>query len=324
VVLVILAMTGVSIFSDAYALTIRFGEDVTITEMNWHEAWEIVPTPTNPGTLPPDLIEHWSTGSSAHTFVGTSASDPSCQDGQSGNAYANVGIEFNVEGEEGQNGSVKIIINFSTSGESILNGGGTADAILYKRYEDHGEIYRALCTTFGEPTTSCQQAFERTDETITFSTILEVGKTYQIGFHVYSHADICGGISQALSDVTVNSIKVEFAALWAIDIKPGSDPNRINPKKKGVIPVAILTTDSFDAATVDETTVLFGPTGTEAAPVHSALEDVDGDGDTDMILHFKTQDTGIRCGDTSASLTGETFSGQALEGSDSIKTVGCK
>lgn len=109
-----------------------------------------------------------------------------------------------------------------------------------------------------------------------------------------------------------------------IDIKPGSFPNSVNPGSKGVIPVAILTTASFDATTVDSTTVLFGKTGTEAAPVQSALEDVDGDGDTDMILHFKTQGTGILCGDTSASLTGETFGGQMIERSDSIKTVGCK
>ena len=88
--------------------------------------------------------------------------------------------------------------------------------------------------------------------------------------------------------------------------------------------MAILTTDSFDATTVDPTTVRFGATGTEAAPVQAALEDVDLDGDTDMILHFNTQDTGIQCGDTSASLTGETFSGQAIEGSDSIRTAGCK
>ena len=109
-----------------------------------------------------------------------------------------------------------------------------------------------------------------------------------------------------------------------IDIKPGSFPNSINPKSKGMISVAILTSDSFDATTVDSTTVLFGAAGTEAAPVQSALEDVAGDGDTDMILHFKTQDTGIQCGDTSASLTGETFNGQAIEGSDAIKAVGCK
>ena len=88
--------------------------------------------------------------------------------------------------------------------------------------------------------------------------------------------------------------------------------------------MAILTTGTFDATTVDSTTVRFGATGTQAAPVHSALEDVDGDGDTDMILHFKTQQTGIVCGATFASLTGETLGGQAIEGSDSIKTVGCE
>jgi hypothetical protein len=109
-----------------------------------------------------------------------------------------------------------------------------------------------------------------------------------------------------------------------LDIKPGESSNSINPRSNGVIPVAILTTDSFDATTVDSTTVLFGTTGTEAAPVQSALQDVDGDGDTDMILHFNTQDTGIECGDASASLTGETFGGQMIEGSDSISTVGCK
>lgn len=75
----------------------------------------------------------------------------------------------------------------------------------------------------------------------------------------------------------------------AIDIKPGSSPNSINPKSKGRIAVAILTTDSFDATTLDPTTVLFGATGTQTAPVNSALEDTDVDGDTDMILHFNTQ-----------------------------------
>ena len=91
-----------------------------------------------------------------------------------------------------------------------------------------------------------------------------------------------------------------------------------------MIPVAILTTDTFDATTVDSTTVRFGATGTEAVPVQSAFEDVDGDSDTDMILHFNARETGIVCGDTSIILTGETFSGQAIQGSHSIQTVGCK
>jgi YVTN family beta-propeller protein len=120
------------------------------------------------------------------------------------------------------------------------------------------------------------------------------------------------------------AITPDAKILVTIDIKPGSDPNSINPKSKGVIPVAILTTSTFDATTVDPTTVRFGPTGTETTPVQSALKDVDGDGDTDMILHFVTQKTGLQCGDTSASLTGETLDGQMIQGSDAVKTAGCK
>jgi probable HAF family extracellular repeat protein len=110
----------------------------------------------------------------------------------------------------------------------------------------------------------------------------------------------------------------------SIDIKPGQFPNDINPKSQGKIPVAILTTDTFDATTVDPSTVRFGANGTEAAAVQSALEDVNGDGRTDMILQFNTQGTGIACGATSASLTGETFAGQPIQGSDAIVTTGCK
>jgi hypothetical protein len=109
----------------------------------------------------------------------------------------------------------------------------------------------------------------------------------------------------------------------AIDIKPGSNRNSINPRSRGRVAVAILATDSFDATTVNLTTVRFGPTGTEAAPVHSAPEDVDGDGDTDLVLHFNTEAAGIACGDTSSSLTGETVGGHGIEGSDSVSTVGC-
>lgn len=59
-------------------------------------------------------------------------------------------------------------------------------------------------------------------------------------------------------------------------------------------------------------------------PDYVWLEDVDGYGDLDLVLHFRTQETGIVCGATTASLTGETLEGDPIHGSDSIRTVGCK
>jgi hypothetical protein len=112
-----------------------------------------------------------------------------------------------------------------------------------------------------------------------------------------------------------------------IDIKPGSDPNAINTKNMGVIPVAILTTPDFDASTVDFATVCFGdaeePGARDCSEAHGIahLEDVDGDQDVDLVLHFETQQTGIDYGDTQACLTGETYGGDAIAGCDAIVTV---
>ena len=55
-----------------------------------------------------------------------------------------------------------------------------------------------------------------------------------------------------------------------LDIKPTSCPNPLNVKSKGVLPVAILSTDSFDATQVDPSTI----TLQGVAPIRWAIEDV--------------------------------------------------
>ncbi|MBN1240726.1 MAG: hypothetical protein JXB36_19650, partial [Gammaproteobacteria bacterium] len=109
-----------------------------------------------------------------------------------------------------------------------------------------------------------------------------------------------------------------------IDIKPGGSGNSVNPKSQQRIPVAILTTQSFDAVHVDPASVVFGPGAAREAHGRGHVEDVDRDGDPDLLLHFDVRDAGIRCGDTRAALHGETFDGLDVSGSDSIRTVSCK
>jgi hypothetical protein len=109
-----------------------------------------------------------------------------------------------------------------------------------------------------------------------------------------------------------------------IDIRPVGDGNRINPRSNGTLRVAVLSSANFDATEIDPASVRFGRTGTEATPVRFALRDVNGDGNTEAVFRFRIRQTGIACGDTSASLTGRTIGGAHITGSDAIRTVGCR
>jgi len=121
----------------------------------------------------------------------------------------------------------------------------------------------------------------------------------------------------------IGAIEFREPVLASVDIRPKSDANRINPNSNQNINVAILTVNGFDATTIDAKSVRFGATGAEAAPIHTQTRDADGNGSRDLILRFQIPDTGIKCGDTSASLTGQTFSGLSFIGSSPIKTVQC-
>ena len=122
-----------------------------------------------------------------------------------------------------------------------------------------------------------------------------------------------GGIGTDTLQIGVDSLLVE------IDIKPGNDTNSINPDSEGVIPVAILTDGDFIATTVRGETCRFGLG--QAAPRNYAVEDVDSDGDLDMILHFPTQETGLTFSDTEATLTGQTTDGTYISGTDVVRLV---
>jgi hypothetical protein len=61
------------------------------------------------------------------------------------------------------------------------------------------------------------------------------------------------------------------------DIKPGSCPNPLNLKSKGVLPVAVLGTEEFSVTTIDPDTVNLNREGFEdasVAPICWSYEDV--------------------------------------------------
>jgi hypothetical protein len=119
-----------------------------------------------------------------------------------------------------------------------------------------------------------------------------------------------------------------------IDIKPCSDPNSINLRSKGVVPVAVLTTPEFDAATVDPTTVeLEGVSAVKWEMVdvcdHEVWDPIlmewvpVGDGDLDLLVYFSTPQLAgvLDASSTEATLTGWTLGGIPIEGTDSVRIV---
>jgi hypothetical protein len=109
-----------------------------------------------------------------------------------------------------------------------------------------------------------------------------------------------------------------------IDIKPGSYPNIINPRSKGKIPVAILSSMDFDATTeMDTESLTFGPTGGEESLnfCNRSTDDVNNDGYDDVVCHFYTKMTGFECGDEEGIMIGEMVDGTPFEGSDSVRIV---
>ncbi|MBL7208954.1 MAG: hypothetical protein ISS52_02525 [Dehalococcoidia bacterium] len=128
-------------------------------------------------------------------------------------------------------------------------------------------------------------------------------------------------VTAYVDDFALNNITYVFEPLLPIeveiDIKPGSYPNSINLKSKGKVPVAVLTTDDFDASTIDPETILFA----DAEPVRWTMEDVDDDDDMDLLLHFKTQDLNLTEESTEATLTGTTYGEQPIQGTDTVNIV---
>jgi hypothetical protein len=56
----------------------------------------------------------------------------------------------------------------------------------------------------------------------------------------------------------------------------------------------------------------------------ASQEDVDGDGLLDLVVHFETQSLALSEGDELAALWGETSSGMAVRGTDSVEIVGAE
>jgi hypothetical protein len=149
-------------------------------------------------------------------------------------------------------------------------------------------------------------------------------------------------------DTVVNVVQPPPAIPVAFDIKPQSCPNPINTKDKGVLPVAILGSETFDVTQIDPTSIRLEHLS-GVSPITWALEDVAApyepflgkediydcteagpDGYLDLVVMFDTQEVVAALGEVSDGdvlllhLTGNLmpdYGGTPIAGEDVVRII---
>lgn len=222
------------------------------------------------------------------------------------------------------------IVNSATLTMVLTNWEGSR-ALQARGYAGDGTVHLADCDnldglvgTFGVDPSGTQTV---TLDVTGFVAGLVAGGGPFAGFNVREEpANASNFLVMSLDLQYTPVLSIDFSAeqIVGIDIKPGGVPNSINRRSEGKIPVAILSSATFDALSeVDATSLTFGRTGDEAslAFCNRASEDVNGDGLPDLVCHFKTPATGFLLSDTQGVLKGMTVSGPAIRGTDSVRLV---
>jgi hypothetical protein len=115
-----------------------------------------------------------------------------------------------------------------------------------------------------------------------------------------------------------------------IDIDPWSPDDEVYTNSDNPIPVGVFSGSmvngdpvDFDTSKIDPESVRLGIGDAPNIAFPWPL-DHNGDYNTDTTYVFKTEDTGIFCGDTEVTLTGETYSGQVFVGASTIDASDCE
>ena len=138
---------------------------------------------------------------------------------------------------------------------------------------------------------------------------------------------VFGGTSGSsnLNDVWVLSTANGLVNIAAnIDIRPNTAVNTISLTNGTNIPVAILSSATFNAPTqVDKTSLRFGHSGNESSLIGCDLRatDVNADGYKDLVCHFNGTKGSFVMSDTTGYLKGLTTVGNRISGSDSVVII---
>lgn len=134
-----------------------------------------------------------------------------------------------------------------------------------------------------------------------------------------------------LSAVRADEMSCPPPTYVTIDIKPGNSQNRIKLSSRGVLAVALLTTQDFDAsqfipemAHLSDANIAMTEGCTGAIAQRWSLDDENGDGQLDLVFFFKIQDLNLTLSSTAATLMAHgsyTSTAVHIVGTDSVQVV---
>jgi hypothetical protein len=139
-----------------------------------------------------------------------------------------------------------------------------------------------------------------------------------------------GGQFFVVGEIT-SLVRQASTVVISLDIRPGSDDNPVSASQQGLLPVAILGRHDLDVTTIDPSTLQLAGVdlalrGSVKRPqlAHS-LEDVNGDGFTDLVAFFGVPDLvsagALTTSTIALTITGALTDGTAIQGADSVKVV---
>jgi hypothetical protein len=120
--------------------------------------------------------------------------------------------------------------------------------------------------------------------------------------------------------------ETETTLVVEIDVKPGEEPDPINLRARGLLPVCVFSSEEFDATQIDPATcdLAGAPVAVRGRSLRfmAHLEDADGDGLDDLILQFENQQLDpTQLQEGKITLVGATYDGQEFMGEDDIVLV---
>jgi len=130
---------------------------------------------------------------------------------------------------------------------------------------------------------------------------------------------------------------VNFVRSVSLDIKPGSCPNPINNRSRGLLPVAVMGTATFDVNDIDVSSLQlegvdpflsgYEDVGTPYGGDLCGCTEAGPDGFLDLTLKFFTEDVidaigEFPLGDRTLTLTGTLLDGTPIQGQDCVIVVG--